>query len=230
MVPSTLIALLALPWVAHAAAPAREQNKSEPTRKQVAVYAVEFDGDCGPPVYRSSLGSIVTSSAPKDWVRAVAGSPPLVSREAVVYSVVGTSGETSLPAARVFAEVRRGGLSFTSDKGQNVVLQADVKSVCWDIDQAKAVDLARAAGSRQALLAVVRSEDLTAQANPGGELGHQRSVRVSLDMTLVDTGSGAVIGSFSEEARQMDSSAAAATRRAAKSLVAAGFRSLTSTK
>ena len=228
---SVLIGLFTLPWVAHATGPPRERGKAEPARNRVAVYAVEFSGDCGAPIYPGSLGSIVKSAAPKDWVLAVTGPPPLVSREAVIYSVVGTSGETSLPAARIFAEVRRGGgLSFTSDRGKNVVLQADVKSVCWDVDQTKTVDLAKEAGSRQALLAVLRSEDMTAEVNPGGELAHQKSIRASLDMTWVDTSSGAVLGSFSDEARQMDLSAAAATRRAAKALLAKGFKSLTSTK
>ena len=177
----------------------------------------------------TDLGAIVTSAAPKGWALTVVGPPPLVSREAVLYSIVGTSGETSLPAARIRAEVRKGGeLTFKTDDGKSVVLQADVKQVCWEVDQAKAVDLTKSAGPRQMLLAVLHREDMTADANPGGELGHQKSIRVSLEMTLVDASSGAVLGSFSDEARQMDLSVAGATRRAARSLVASGFKSLTS--
>ena len=223
---SVLIGLSTLPSLAHAVGPPGERSKSETARHHVAVYAVEFEGNCGPPIYPSSLAPIITSSAPKNWVLTAVGPPPLVSSEAVLYSVVGSSGETSLPAARVFAEVRKGGeLSFKSDNGKNVVLQADVKKVCWEVDQARAVDITEAA---EALLVVLRLEDMTAEANPGGELGRQKSISVSLDMTLVDTNSRTVLGSFSDEARQMDLSVTAATRRAAKSLVARGLKSLTS--
>jgi len=232
--PSVFIGLLALagavdakssPSAEHKVEPARVQ----PARDQVAVYAIEFEGSCGPPKFPGKLGAIVATSAPRDWILRVGGPPPLVSREAVVYSVVGTSGAMSLPAARIFAEVASGGaLSFTSDKGQHVVLQADVKSVCWDVDQERAVEIARARGSGRAVFAVLHSEDLTADVNPGGELGHQKSVHVTLDMTLLDTSSGTVLGSFTDEARQMDVSTVAAVRRGARALVAKGFKSLTS--
>jgi hypothetical protein len=229
-----LMGLLAMPAAVHAKGPSSAASKAEPARvstaaNAVSVYAVEFQGDCGPPIFPGKLGAIVNAAAPRDWVLRASGSPPLVSREAVVYSSVGTSGTTSLPPARIFAEVASGGeLSFKSDKGANVVLQVDVKSVCWDVDQERAVELAKARGSARALIAVLRWEDMTADANPGGELGHQKSVHVSLDMTLVESGTGAVLGNFSDESRQMDLSAVAAVRRGAKALAAKGFKSLTS--
>jgi hypothetical protein len=215
-----LIGLLVLPGMGQAAG-----------RNLIAAYAAEFTETCGPPVYPGSLGAVLQSAAPKNWTLKASGPPPLVSREAVLYSMVGTSGLTSLPAARIFAEVQGGSeLSFKSDKGQNVVLQADVKSVCWDIDQAKAIETAKAGGAAQTLFAVMRTEDMTADVNPRGQMGKQKSVRVSIDMTLVDSETGAVVASFSDEASQMDLSVNTAARRAARSLVAKGFKSMTSGK
>jgi hypothetical protein len=220
--------VLGLSLVGGAQTPAAEKPSADPARIEAALFPVEFDRTCGPPVYPGMLAAIVTSSSAKTaWKLKLAGSPPLVSHEAVQYSAVGTSGETSLPTARIFAEVGPGGqLSFKNDRGRNVVLQVDVKTVCWDIDQVKAIEAARKGRSTRALLAVLRSEDLTADVNPKGEFGSQKSFAVNLDLTLVNTASGEVLGSFSEETRVMDLSASGAIRRAAKALVTKGLTAL----
>ena len=208
--------------------PAPAAAPAPASRSEATLFTVEFNAPCGPPVYPGMLAGVVTSSGPKaGWHFKTGGPPPLVSREAVVQSAVSTSGETSLPAARIFAQIGPGGaMSFQNDQGQSVVLQVDVKSVCWDIDQDKAMELARKGGSGRVLLAVLRSEDLTAQVNPKGELGNQKSFAVSLDLTLVDSGSGDLVGSFSDEVRVMDVSASGALRRGAKSLVTKGLKAL----
>jgi hypothetical protein len=212
----------------HAQTPAAEKPTVDPSRIEATLFPVEFDGACGPPVHPGMLAGVMTSSAPKTaWKLTLTGAPPLVSHEAVRYSAVGTSGETSLPAARIFAEVGPGGeLSFKNDRGRNVVLQVDVKTVCWDIDQAKALEVSRKGRHPRALFAMLRSEDLTADVNPKGELGSQKSFAVSLDLTLVHTTSGEVLGSFSEETRVMDLSARGAVRRAAKTLATKGLAAL----
>lgn len=225
-----LAGVLTLPLAAGAANPTAEKPAVVPSKIEATLFTVEFNRTCGHPIYPGMLGGIVTSSAPKaSWRLKTTGPPPLVSHEAVQYSAVGTSGETSLPTARILAEIGPGGeLSYKSDRGRNVVLQVDVKTVCWDIDQAKAMATAKKGRSSRALFAVLRSEDLTADVNPKGEFGSQKSFAVSLELTLVDTDSGEVVGSFSDETRVMDLSASGAVRRAAKSLVTKGLKTLSS--
>jgi hypothetical protein len=227
--PFAVAGALLLSFPARAADPPREKSAA-PAAPRIAamLYCVEFDKTCGPPIYPGTLGGIVTSSPAKaKWRFRTGGPAPLVSHEAVQYSAVGTSGETSLPTARVFAEIGPGGeLSYKSDRGKNVVLQVDVKTVCWDIDQTQAMTMAKKAGSERVLVAVLRSEDLTSQVNPSGEYGSQKSFAVNLELTLIDPGSGEVIGSFSDETRVMGLSATGAVRRAARTLVAKGLNSL----
>ena len=198
------------------------------TRREAMLFTVEFGAPCGPPVYPGMLAGVVTSSGPKaGWHFKTGGPPPLVSREAVEHSAVSTSGETSQPAARIFAQIGQGGaMSFQNDQGRNVVLQVDVKCVCWDLDQDKALEHARAGGSGRVLTAVLRSEDLTAQVNPNGEFANQKSFNISLDMTLLDSASGDIVSSFSDETRVMDVSVSGAQRRGAKSLVTKGLKAL----
>ena len=219
---------LALPLPAGAEKAASEKPATAGPRIEATLFTVEFSKTCGPPIFPGMLAGIVTSSAPKaSWRLRTGGPPPLVSREAVQYSAVGTSGETSLPTARIFAEIGPGGeLSYKSDRGRNVVLQVDVKTVCWDVDQDKAMAAARKGGSGRVLFAVLRSEDITADVNPKGQYGSQKSFNVSLELTLLDSGSGEVLGSYSDETRVMDVSGSGAVRRGAKILVTKGLKSL----
>jgi hypothetical protein len=217
-----------VPCAARAADSPHEKPVAPATRIDAMLFCVEFDRTCGSPIYPGTLGGIIPSSAPKaTWRLRTGGPPPLVSHEAVQYSSVGTSGETSLPAARIFAEVGPGGeLSYKSDRGKNVVLQVDVKTVCWDIDQAQAMALAKKAGAARVLVAVLRSEDLTGQVNADGRYGGQKSFAVNLELSLIDPATGEVVKSFSDETRVMSLSATGAIRRAARFLVNKGLTSL----
>jgi hypothetical protein len=246
------LGLIILVVAAGATRGAADKGTAFSGRHEAMLFAAEFRGVCGPPIYPSFLSSMFTQASAKDkllitvvhqgethqvdlstvaprdtLVFRLGANPPLVSREAVTYSLVSTSGLTSLPTARIFAEVGSGGeLSYKSDKGQNVVLQTDVKSVCWDLDQARAIALAKEAGAPYAILAVLQSEDLTQEVNPSGQMGSQKSAAVRLSLTLVSTRNGAIVGSCSEERRQMDLSLEGAIRAGAKSLAAKCVKSL----
>lgn len=218
-----LVGLVAFfPW-----GPSRTQAAPTKTAPKAMVFSVEFDGTCGPPVLPGRHSTILNSTAPQGMVLVAGGVAPLVSHERVIYSMVGTSGTTSLPAAKIFAEVAGGGeLSFKSDKGQNVVLQADMKTVCWDVDQRKVLDLAKSGGADRAIIAILRADDLTAEVNPGGELGQQKSALVSLEVVMLDARNGMVLGAFSDDVRQMDLSMNAAVRKGAKLLLGQAMKSI----
>ena len=220
--------LLAGPSVS-ASAVASERVSQAHELPATMVFSVEFNGECGPPVLPGKLSSLLLATPHEGMSLVSGGGAPLVSRENVIYSVLGTSGETSLPAAKIFAEVQGGGeLTFKSDKGKHVVIQADLKSVCWDVDQAGALKLAKASRVPRVMIAVLRSEDVTADVNPDGGLGHQKSVVVALDLLVLEVESGRAIGAFSDESRQMDLSVASAVRRGVKALLPRAFADLSS--
>lgn len=207
--------------------PLRSEGADVTPNHKAMIFSVEFDGTCGPPVLPGRHASVLNAAVLKGTAMMAGGVAPLVSHERIIYSVVGTSGTTSLPSAKVFAEVAGGGeLSFKSDKGQNVVLQADMKTVCWDVDQRKVLDLAKAGGADRAIIAVLRADDLTAEVNPAGELGQQKSAMVSLEVVMLDANNGVVLGAFSDDVRQMDLSINAAVRRGAKLLLGQAMKSM----
>lgn len=191
------------------------------------LFSVEFRGHCGPPQFPSFTGNAIAAVLSEKMTVIQGGDSPLISREALEYSLIGTSGETSLYTGRVLAEVGPGSeLNFKTDKGKSVVLQIDVKSICWNVDQKEAMAKAEQAEATHLLLATVHVMDLTGEINPGGALGSQKSVRVQLDITKIDVKTGSITGAFSDEKRQMDISIDGAVNRAVKYLAKKGLESM----
>lgn len=184
------------------------------------LYCVEFRGPCGPPVMPSFLASkIVSAFNNRGMDVTIAGNTPLMSRQDLKYSLVAAQGETDLRTGRIYAEVGPGSeLNLKTDKGTSVVLQVDISQVCWDLDRAAAMADAKEAKRGHAILARFQVDDLTEDVNPHGELAKQKSVRVNLDLVVVDAATGAVVAAFSEECRQMDLSLESAISNGAKYL------------
>ena len=113
------------------------------------LYAIEFRGSCGHPEIPSKSGHEVMRAATNAGMNVLLEtSTPLVSKEMLEYSIVGTSGEMSSHTGRVFAEVGPGSeLNFRTDKGQSVVIELEIKSISWDIDEAAAYQAAKASDS-----------------------------------------------------------------------------------
>jgi hypothetical protein len=192
------------------------------------LYCVEFRGPCGPPVMPSFLASKIVTAFDKRGMKVTfGGQPPLISREDLKYSMVVAQGETDLRTGRIYADVGPGSeLTVKNAKGTSVVLQVDISQVCWDLDRTAAVAGAKLAKSDHALLARFQVDDLTSDANPHGELGRQKSVRVNLELIVTEVSTGEVVAAFSEECRQMDLSLEGAIAKGAKYLTEEAAKSI----
>jgi len=85
---------------------------------------------------------------------------------------------------------------------------------------------AKLAKSDHALLARFQVDDLTADANPRGELGRQKSVRVNLELVVAEASTGKILTAFSEECRQMDISLEGAISKGAVYLAEAAAKAV----
>lgn len=212
-----------------AAATAGIDSKGEMSRAPTtALLSVEFRGPCGSPTVPSSLGDIVAATAHENGLATkLLGQASLVSREALEYSIVRSVGEVSHRTGLLFMEAGPGSeLTVKTNRGEDVVVKADLTSVCWDVDTESCVHKAKEARADRLLLAKVHAEDLTHTLDCGLRVGHQRSVRVSLTLNLIDLATGNTIGIFSKERRQMDVSVQGAVDEAARSLASEGLKSL----
>jgi len=207
---------------------ARADEPVEGSKLAGMLYCIEFRGPCGPPVMPSFLGNKIISAFNSKGMNVIlAPNTPLMSRQDLKYSLVAAQGETDLQTGRVFAEVGPGSeLNLKTDKGTSVVLQVDISQVCWDLDRAAAIANAKSAKSSHAILAQFQVDDLTEEVNPGGEIGRQKSVRVNLDLVVVDAATGAVVTAFSEECRKMDLSLESAVSHGARYLAAQAAESV----
>lgn len=220
---SLLVVAAAAPALCQKDEGTAEAGESGAVSKLAGVlYCVEFRGPCGPPVMPSFLANKIISAFNSRGISVIMGSnTPLMSRQDLKYSLVAAQGETDLRTGRIYAEVGAGSeLNLKTEKGTSVVLQVDISQVCWDLDRAAAIADAKSAKSDYAILAQFQVDDLTEEVNPRGELGHQKSVRVSLDLVVVDATTGAVVTAFSEECRKMDLSLESAISNGAKYLAA----------
>ncbi len=139
--------------------------------------------------------------------------PPLVSREVLEYSVVSTTGRLSLLTGLVHLEAGAdGSLSFTSDKGANVVLKTEVNAVHWIVDRARAMEDAIKAGAQRLLVIEVETEDLSGKLTDPEQYSSQRSISVTVAARMTAVPEGKVLAAFSESVTRMAAVESAAVR------------------
>ncbi|MBA4311151.1 MAG: hypothetical protein C0417_00825 [Chlorobiaceae bacterium] len=130
---------------------------------------------------------------------------PLVSKEVVEYNVISTTGKLSALTGYVHLESGAdGSLSFTSDKGANVVLKTEVNSVHWIIDRKKAIADCKREDIPYLLIVEVESEDLTKKLSNREQYSAQHSVNTSLSAMLIDTKNGKTVTNYRNDVTKMN--------------------------
>ena len=144
---------------------------------------------------------------------------PLVSKEVVEYNVVSTTGRLSALTGYVHLESGPdGSLSFTSDKGANVVLKTEVNSVHWIIDRKKVLADCKKEDIPYLLIVEVESEDMTEKLSNKQQYSSQRSVNTSLSALLIDTKTSKTKTSYRNDITRMNAVVPSAIKEAVEYL------------
>ena len=144
---------------------------------------------------------------------------PLVSKEVVEYNVVSTTGKLSALTGYVHLESGSdGSLSFTSDKGANVVLKTEVNSVHWIIDRKKALADCKKEDIKYLLIVEIESEDITDKLSNNQQYSSQHSVNTLLSSMLIDTKTSKIITSYRSDVTRMNAVVPTAIKEAVEYL------------
>jgi hypothetical protein len=144
---------------------------------------------------------------------------PIVSKEIVEYTVVSTTGHLSALSGFVHLESRADGtLSFTSDKGANVVLKTEVNAIHWILDRKKAIENSKKDGALYTLILEVESEDITANLSNNKQYNSQRSVNILLRASLIDLKTQQSIINYQNDITKMNAVVSSAIKEAAEYL------------